>query len=83
MREMRCLFLKLLEVYFEICFRASFPFQGTYFFLFQGYLASGMLNGKILWENVPVKYPGHGWAAIGTHTFEFAQFDNFHVEAAR
>lgn len=42
-----------------------------------------MLNGKILWKNVPVKYPEHGWAAIGTHTFEFAQFDNFHVEAAR
>lgn len=42
-----------------------------------------MLNGKVLWENVPVKYSRNGWAAIGTHTFEFAQFDNFHVEAAR
>lgn len=49
----------------------------------KGYLAFGMLNGKILWKNVPVKYPEHGWAAIGTHTFEFAQFDNFHVDAAR
>ncbi|XP_028633118.1 galactocerebrosidase [Grammomys surdaster] len=49
----------------------------------KGYFAFGMLNGKILWKNVPVKYPGHGWAAIGTHTFEFAQFDNFHVEASR
>uniref|UniRef100_A0A8C8T4I7 Galactocerebrosidase n=1 Tax=Peromyscus maniculatus bairdii TaxID=230844 RepID=A0A8C8T4I7_PERMB len=47
------------------------------------YFASGMLNGKVLWENVPVKYSRNGWAAIGTHTFEFAQFDNFHVEAAR
>nr|XP_045011107.1 galactocerebrosidase isoform X1 [Jaculus jaculus] len=46
-------------------------------------LASGLLDGKILWKNVSVKYPKNGWAAIGTHSFEFAQFDNFRVEATR
>ncbi|XP_053458014.1 galactocerebrosidase isoform X1 [Nycticebus coucang] len=44
--------------------------------------ASGMLNDNSLWTNVPVNFPKNGWAAIGTHSFEFAQFDNFHVEAA-
>uniref|UniRef100_H0VF42 Galactocerebrosidase n=3 Tax=Cavia porcellus TaxID=10141 RepID=H0VF42_CAVPO len=46
----------------------------------KGNLSSGKLNGKVLWENIHVKYPKNGWAAIGTHSFEFAQFDNFHVE---
>ncbi|KAK2495540.1 hypothetical protein MC885_002208 [Smutsia gigantea] len=47
----------------------------------KGYFSSGMLNDKSVWKNVPVNYPKNGWAAIGTHSFEFAQFDNFHVEA--
>ncbi|XP_066884033.1 galactocerebrosidase isoform X4 [Kogia breviceps] len=46
-----------------------------------GYFSSGTLNGKPLWKNVPVNFPKNGWAAIGTHSFEFAQFDNFRVEA--
>lgn len=47
----------------------------------QGHSSSGMLNGKPLWTNVRVNFPKNGWAAIGTHSFEFAQFDNFHVGA--
>ncbi|XP_070449763.1 galactocerebrosidase isoform X2 [Equus przewalskii] len=47
----------------------------------KGHFSSGMLNGKPLWTNVPVNFPKNGWAAIGTHFFEFAQFDNFYVEA--
>lgn len=47
----------------------------------QGTSASGLLNGYPLWENVTISQPSHGWAAIGTRSFEFAQFDNFHVEA--
>uniref|UniRef100_A0A8C9A162 Galactocerebrosidase n=1 Tax=Prolemur simus TaxID=1328070 RepID=A0A8C9A162_PROSS len=49
----------------------------------KGRLASGMLNDKFLWTDIPVNFPKNGWAAIGTHSFEFAQFDNFHVEATR
>ncbi|XP_013372685.1 PREDICTED: galactocerebrosidase isoform X3 [Chinchilla lanigera] len=49
----------------------------------EGHLSSGKLNGKVLWENIHVKYPKNGWAAIGTQSFEFAQFDNFHVEVMR
>uniref|UniRef100_A0A8D0HR55 Galactocerebrosidase n=1 Tax=Sphenodon punctatus TaxID=8508 RepID=A0A8D0HR55_SPHPU len=44
--------------------------------------ASGMLNGYPLWENVSIYDPKNGWAAIGTNSFEFEQFDNFHVEAS-
>uniref|UniRef100_A0A8D2Q7Q6 Galactocerebrosidase n=1 Tax=Varanus komodoensis TaxID=61221 RepID=A0A8D2Q7Q6_VARKO len=44
--------------------------------------ASGMLNGYPLWENVTVQDPGNGWAAIGTHSFELTQFDNFQVQAS-
>ncbi|XP_061467888.1 galactocerebrosidase isoform X2 [Rhineura floridana] len=47
-----------------------------------GSSASGMLNGYPLWENVTTSDPGNGWAAIGTHTFEFIQFDNFHIQAS-
>ncbi|KAL2303857.1 hypothetical protein Nmel_009138 [Mimus melanotis] len=47
----------------------------------QGNSASGLLNGYPLWENVTISKPGNGWAALGTRSFEFAQFDNFHVEA--
>ncbi|NXB09888.1 GALC Galactocerebrosidase, partial [Cnemophilus loriae] len=46
----------------------------------QGNSASGLLNGYPLWENVTVSKPRNGWAALGTRSFEFAQFDNFHVE---
>ncbi|OPJ81598.1 galactocerebrosidase isoform B [Patagioenas fasciata monilis] len=48
----------------------------------QGTSASGLLNGYPLWENVTISKPTNGWAAIGTRSFEFAQFDNFHVEAS-
>ncbi|XP_067412454.1 galactocerebrosidase isoform X1 [Emydura macquarii macquarii] len=48
----------------------------------RGSSASGLLNGYPLWENVTISGPSHGWAAIGTHSFEFAQFDNFHVVAS-
>lgn len=48
----------------------------------QGASASGLLNGYPLWENVTISKPSNGWAAIGTRSFEFAQFDNFHVEAS-
>ncbi|XP_068802833.1 galactocerebrosidase isoform X1 [Struthio camelus] len=48
----------------------------------QGTSASGLLNGYPLWENVTITEPSNGWAAIGTRSFEFAQFDNFHVEAS-
>uniref|UniRef100_A0A6J0VCJ9 Galactocerebrosidase n=1 Tax=Pogona vitticeps TaxID=103695 RepID=A0A6J0VCJ9_9SAUR len=44
--------------------------------------ASGMLNGNLLWANVTVFYPKNGWAAIGTHSFELTQFDNFQVQAS-
>lgn len=47
-----------------------------------GSKASGMLNGYPLWENVSVFGPRNGWAAIGTRSFEFVQFDNFHVKAS-
>ncbi|XP_058662513.1 galactocerebrosidase isoform X2 [Ammospiza nelsoni] len=47
----------------------------------QGNSASGLLNGYPLWENVTISKPGNGWAALGTRSFEFAQFDNFHIEA--
>ncbi|XP_068398035.1 galactocerebrosidase isoform X2 [Eschrichtius robustus] len=46
-----------------------------------GGFCSGTVNGKPLWKNVSVNFPKNGWAAIGTHSFEFAQFDNFRVEA--
>ncbi|KAM5272873.1 galactocerebrosidase isoform 2-T2 [Ctenodactylus gundi] len=49
----------------------------------EGHSCSGKLNGKSLWENIHVIFPQNGWAAIGTHSFQFAQFDNFHVEAIR
>ncbi|XP_068110647.1 galactocerebrosidase isoform X2 [Hyperolius riggenbachi] len=47
----------------------------------EGYKAYGFLNGNPLWKNVFTVGPAHGWAAIGTASFEFAQFDNFMVEA--
>jgi len=49
--------------------------------IIKGRFSSGMLNGRYVWTNIPVSFPKNGWAAIGTHSFEFAQFDNFHVEA--
>ncbi|XP_070609976.1 galactocerebrosidase isoform X2 [Erythrolamprus reginae] len=42
----------------------------------------GMLNGYPLWEKVTKHSPKNGWAAIGTHSFELTQFDNFHIEAS-
>ncbi|XP_066550276.1 galactocerebrosidase isoform X2 [Amia ocellicauda] len=47
----------------------------------EGDFASGLLNGYPLWKNATILGPSNGWAAIGTSTFEFAQFDNFYVNA--
>ncbi|XP_070835245.1 galactocerebrosidase isoform X2 [Chaetodon trifascialis] len=47
----------------------------------KGQYASGMLNGYPLWKNAVVLTPKNGWAAIGTRSFELAQFDNFAVIA--
>lgn len=47
----------------------------------QGDYAFGMLNGYPLWKNAVVLQPKNGWAAIGTLSFESAQFDNFLVDA--
>ncbi|XP_039993229.1 galactocerebrosidase isoform X2 [Xiphias gladius] len=47
----------------------------------KGQYASGLLNGYTLWKNAVVLTPKNGWAAIGTHSFELAQFDNFAVVA--
>ncbi|XP_018418855.1 PREDICTED: galactocerebrosidase [Nanorana parkeri] len=47
----------------------------------EGFHAYGLLNGNPLWKDVITVGPVHGWAAIGTAAFEFAQFDNFKVEA--
>ncbi|XP_064783847.1 galactocerebrosidase isoform X1 [Oncorhynchus masou masou] len=46
----------------------------------EGEYATGLLNGYPLWKNAVVLGPKNGWAAIGTHSFELAQFDNFAVE---
>ncbi|KAJ4939900.1 hypothetical protein JOQ06_029336 [Pogonophryne albipinna] len=47
----------------------------------EGQYASGLLNGFPLWKNAVVLAPPNGWAALGTHSFELAQFDNFAVLA--
>ncbi|KAM9354676.1 galactocerebrosidase [Pholidichthys leucotaenia] len=47
----------------------------------KGQYASGMLNGYPLWMYAVVLTPKNGWAAIGTKSFELAQFDNFAVVA--
>nr|XP_033808926.1 galactocerebrosidase isoform X2 [Geotrypetes seraphini] len=47
-----------------------------------GHLASGMLNGYPLWKDLNIEGPHNGWAAIGTKSFELAQFDNFSVDAS-
>ncbi|XP_059210025.1 galactocerebrosidase isoform X2 [Centropristis striata] len=46
-----------------------------------GQYAAGLLNGYPLWKNAVVLTPKNGWAAVGTHSFELAQFDNFAVVA--
>uniref|UniRef100_A0A4W5RG63 Galactocerebrosidase n=1 Tax=Hucho hucho TaxID=62062 RepID=A0A4W5RG63_9TELE len=43
--------------------------------------ATGLLNGYPLWKNTVVLGPKNCWAAIGPHSFELAQFDNFAVGA--
>ncbi|XP_078480518.1 galactocerebrosidase [Lampetra planeri] len=48
-----------------------------------GQFASGQLNGYPLWKRAVVLTPNNGWAAIGTRSFELAQFDNFSVEALK
>uniref|UniRef100_A0A8D0A6Q4 Galactocerebrosidase n=1 Tax=Sander lucioperca TaxID=283035 RepID=A0A8D0A6Q4_SANLU len=47
----------------------------------EGQDVSGLLNGDPLWKKTVVLTPKNGWAAIGTHSFELAQFDNFAVVA--
>ncbi|XP_074548779.1 galactocerebrosidase isoform X3 [Halichoeres trimaculatus] len=47
----------------------------------EGQYASGLLNGYPLWKKAVVLTPSRGWAAIGTRSFELAQFDNFKVAA--
>ncbi|XP_066541687.1 galactocerebrosidase [Hoplias malabaricus] len=47
----------------------------------KGNFASGELNGYLLWKNAVVLEPNNGWAAIGTSSFELAQFDNFALQA--
>ncbi|XP_026147349.1 galactocerebrosidase [Carassius auratus] len=47
----------------------------------KGYLASGMLNGYPLWKNAVVHEPKNGWTALGTLSYEYAQFDNFKLNA--
>ncbi|XP_062295853.1 galactocerebrosidase isoform X2 [Scomber scombrus] len=49
----------------------------------QGQYASGKLNGYPLWKKAVILTPKNGWAAIGTHSYELAQFDNFAVEAEK
>ncbi|XP_041827503.1 galactocerebrosidase isoform X2 [Melanotaenia boesemani] len=46
----------------------------------KGQKVIGMLDRNQLWT-VVVPGPKNGWAAIGTHAFELAQFDNFAVMA--
>uniref|UniRef100_F7DCB3 Galactocerebrosidase n=1 Tax=Monodelphis domestica TaxID=13616 RepID=F7DCB3_MONDO len=42
--------------------------------------AYGLLNDTVLW-NAPINsFPKKGWAAIGTRSFEFGQFDNFRIQ---
>ncbi|XP_076834877.1 galactocerebrosidase [Brachyhypopomus gauderio] len=43
----------------------------------KGNFASGKLDGYELWNSVVFLKPKNGWGAIGTSTFELAQFDNF------
>ncbi|XP_044518055.1 galactocerebrosidase-like [Gracilinanus agilis] len=43
--------------------------------------AYGMLNTTHLWTTSLKPFPKTGWAAIGTRSFEFGQFDNFHIDA--
>ncbi|XP_068948478.1 galactocerebrosidase [Petaurus breviceps papuanus] len=40
-----------------------------------------VLDNMLLWKGMLSSHSQNGWAAIGTHSYEFAQFDNFHVEA--
>ncbi|XDV43033.1 hypothetical protein PO909_011585 [Leuciscus waleckii] len=47
----------------------------------KGNYASADLNGYALWNNAVLWEPRHGWAAIGTSSFELAQFDNFAIDA--
>ncbi|XP_061701369.1 galactocerebrosidase [Syngnathoides biaculeatus] len=49
----------------------------------RGALAWGRLNGFLLWKNAVALTPSNGWAAVGTRSFEPAQFDNFAVKAEK
>uniref|UniRef100_A0A1A7YBC9 Galactocerebrosidase n=3 Tax=Iconisemion striatum TaxID=60296 RepID=A0A1A7YBC9_9TELE len=43
--------------------------------------ASGTLDGVALWNVAVTSSSKNGWAAVGTRSFELAQFDNFSVLA--
>lgn len=47
----------------------------------KGNFAFGELNGYPLWKYAVVLEPKKGWAALGTLSFEYAQFDNFKLLA--
>ena len=47
----------------------------------QGQQASGKLNGHQLWNQTAALAPESGWVAVGTGSFELAQFDDFAVVA--
>ncbi|XP_061600118.1 galactocerebrosidase isoform X2 [Cololabis saira] len=47
----------------------------------KGQTASGFLDGKPLWNHTALLAPPSGWTALGTRSFELAQFDNFAVAA--
>ncbi|XP_072479473.1 galactocerebrosidase isoform X2 [Notamacropus eugenii] len=49
----------------------------------EGSSVGAVLGNTLLWKGTPPSYPHNGWAAIGTRGFEFAQFDNFHIEGAK
>ncbi|XP_037551340.1 galactocerebrosidase isoform X1 [Nematolebias whitei] len=47
----------------------------------KGQSVSGTLNGRSLWKGAVNLNQNNGWVAIGTNSFELAQFDNFAVVA--
>nr|DBA14641.1 TPA: hypothetical protein GDO54_005576 [Pyxicephalus adspersus] len=74
--------LKTLQVWHsKLCTNTTKPALFQKMSPITGVNAYGLLNGNPLWKDVITAGPDHGWAAIGTSSFEFAQFDNFIIEA--
>ncbi|XP_013856030.1 galactocerebrosidase [Austrofundulus limnaeus] len=46
-----------------------------------GQVVSVTLDGRVLWKGTVSLQQENGWVAIGTNSFELAQFDNFAVMA--